>query len=133
MTEALLPVLQASCPQDAGGYGGFFQVHLTSREGQALVHPDRLRSAAGELGWKVPTHAGEGVHGSFVVPQDIRPVPAEHADAVGADRLCDSHEAAERVSALLAGPLTDLGPGSAGRQIVQFRRVLASLLIPVAP
>ncbi len=87
MAEALVPLLRRTCPQGAGGYGGYYQVNLEDEEavglgGVKLIRA-AMRKAAKQLGWKVTTFGWIGTrHGTMVAVQDTREVPNEYRAVV---------------------------------------------------
>ena len=91
MTAVLVPLLLASCPSDAGEYGGSVELRMPDAEADELGGVDllraSLRAAARHLGWKVETYGWAGTqHGTMVGAVDRRQVPAPFADAVRRDR-----------------------------------------------
>ncbi|MFZ3562910.1 MULTISPECIES: hypothetical protein [unclassified Streptomyces] len=90
MAQAVLPLLERSCPQGAGGYGGTYEVRLDDEEavgmgGVELIRA-AMRKAARRLGWKVSTTGMIGTRfGTIVAVQDLREVPEQHAQAVNDD------------------------------------------------
>ncbi|MGW7134022.1 hypothetical protein ACWGIA_37595 [Streptomyces bobili] len=89
MAEALVPLLRRTCPQDAGGYGGYYQVNLDDEEAAGLGGVELIRAAmrkaARQLGWKVTTLGWIGTrHGTMVAVQDKREVPDEYRAVVDA-------------------------------------------------
>ncbi|MET9468020.1 hypothetical protein ABZY44_25115 [Streptomyces sp. NPDC006544] len=89
MANALVPLLSRSCPDNAGGYGGSYQVNLGDEEpvglgGVELIRA-AMRKAARQLKWKATTIGMIGTpHGAMVVVSDTRTreVPEEHRAAV---------------------------------------------------
>lgn len=82
-----MPLLRRACPEDAGGYGGSYQVNLDDEEAVALGGVELIRAAmrkaARHLDWKVNTIGMIGTrHGTMVVIQDVREVPEQHRAAV---------------------------------------------------
>ncbi|WP_457470045.1 hypothetical protein [Streptomyces sp. TE4109] len=102
MTTALVPLLQASCPPEGGGYGGSVELRMPDQEadelgGVALLRSS-LRAAARQLGWKVETYAWAGTrHGTMVGVVDRRDVPAPFAKAVKSDMARRMRAAVDRV------------------------------------
>ncbi|MEV4505476.1 hypothetical protein [Streptomyces klenkii] len=102
MTQVLVPLLRASCPPDAGGYGGGIELRLTNDEaeelgGVALVRA-ALRAAARELGWKTETFGWtETIRGTMVGVTDRRTPPSPFDSFVDADRQRRMRKAVERV------------------------------------
>ncbi|MET8406386.1 hypothetical protein [Streptomyces sp900116325] len=89
MAEALAPLLSRTCPENAGGYGGSYQVNLDDEEAVGLGGVELIRAAmrkaARRLGWKVNTIGWIGTRfGTMVAVQDTRDVPDEHRAAVAA-------------------------------------------------
>ncbi|MEU5417886.1 hypothetical protein [Streptomyces sp. NPDC020667] len=102
MTRVLVPLLRASCPPGAGGYGGSIELRLPDSEaerlgGVALVRA-ALRAAARELGWKAETFGWTGtIHGTMVGVTDRRTPPAPFDSVVDADRQRRMRDAVDRV------------------------------------
>ncbi|MFZ3491755.1 hypothetical protein ACODT5_00685 [Streptomyces sp. 5.8] len=89
MAEALVPLLRRSCPENAGGYGGSYQVNLGDEEAIGLGGVELIRAAmrkaARQLGWKAVTLGMIGTrHGTMVVVSDNRELPEEHRAVVEA-------------------------------------------------
>ncbi|MCX5097810.1 hypothetical protein OOK36_56265 [Streptomyces sp. NBC_00365] len=89
MAEALVPLLRRACPEDAGGYGGSYQVNLEDEEAVGLGGVELIRAAmrkaARQLGWKVTTIGWIGTRfGTMVAIQDTRDVPEEYRPVVDA-------------------------------------------------
>ena len=102
MTTVLVPLLLASCPSDAGGYGGSVELRMPDTEADELGGADllraSLRAAAGRLGWKAETFAWVGTqHGTMVGVVDRRQAPAPFADAVQRDMARRMRAAVDRV------------------------------------
>ncbi|MCX4682239.1 hypothetical protein OG413_44465 [Streptomyces sp. NBC_01433] len=102
LTSALLPLLRASCPSDAGGYGGSVEVRLPDAEVEELGGADllraSLRAAAQQLGWKIETYAMTGTrHGTMLGVIDRRPVPEAFTTVVAADIARRTRAAVDRV------------------------------------
>ncbi|MFF4531675.1 hypothetical protein ACFY1P_20685 [Streptomyces sp. NPDC001407] len=109
MTAVLLPLLRASCPPDAGGYGGSVELRMPDAEAEQLGGAELLRSAlraaARQLGWKVETHALVGTrHGTMVGVVDRREAPAAFAEAVQRDMNRRMRAAVDRVGRPGAAP-----------------------------
>ncbi|MET9952496.1 hypothetical protein ABZ135_13250 [Streptomyces sp. NPDC006339] len=125
LSEALKPVLQATCPEGAGGYGGALQANLHPADADVLggvpLIRAALRRAARQLGWRVQTLGHEGERVAMVLVHDVREVPEEFADALEEGRMRSSAEAAERVAAVMGRRDPDaLGPGPVQRQTEMF-------------
>jgi hypothetical protein len=89
MAGALAPLLSRTCPENAGGYDGSYQVNLDDEEAVGLGGVELIRAAmrkaARQLGWKVTTIGWIGTRfGTMVAVQDTRDVPDEHKAAVDA-------------------------------------------------
>lgn len=102
MITVLVPLLQASCPPEGGGYGGSVELRMPDREadelGGAGLLRSSLRAAARQLGWKVETYALVGTqHGTMVGVVDRRDIPAPFAKAVQDDMARRSRAAVDRV------------------------------------
>lgn len=102
LTSALVPLLRASCPSDAGGYGGSVEVRLPDAEAEELGGTDllraSLRAAARQLGWKIETYAMTGTqHGTMLGIIDRRPVPEPFTAVVAADMARRTRAAVDRV------------------------------------
>lgn len=102
MITVLVPLLQASCPPEGGGYGGSVELRMPDREADELGGADLLRSslraAARQLGWKGETYAWVGTqHGTMVGVVDRRDIPAPFAKAVKGDMARRVRAAVDRV------------------------------------
>ncbi|MER8226374.1 hypothetical protein ABTZ58_38975 [Streptomyces sp. NPDC094143] len=80
MADALIHLLRRACPQDAGGYGGYYQVDFGDEEAIALGGVELIRAAmrkaAKQLRWKVTTIGWTGTrNGTVIAVQDTREVP----------------------------------------------------------
>lgn len=86
LANALLPVLESTCPDGAGGYGGSLQANLSPADAEALggvpLIRAALRSAARRLGWRVQTLGHESEHVAVVIILDKREAPAEFTAAL---------------------------------------------------
>ncbi|MFB7618600.1 hypothetical protein [Kitasatospora sp. NPDC056181] len=125
LAKALLPVLESTCPEGAGGYGGSLQVNLSPADAEALGGVPfiraALRSAARRLGWRVQTLGHESEHVAVVIILDKREAPAEFAAALEKYRRRMDREAADRVSAVFDGrDPRELGPSPVARQTALF-------------
>ncbi|MFF5715166.1 hypothetical protein [Streptomyces sp. NPDC012756] len=125
LAEALKPVLQASCPEGAGGYGGALEAHLHPADADRLGGLELIRAAmrraARQLGWRVRT-VGYGLERLvLVIVQDVRDVPAEFTDALEADFMAATVEMHRRMAAVGdEAVLSALGPGPVQRQTEAF-------------
>ncbi|MFF0095299.1 hypothetical protein ACFYSF_35955 [Streptomyces canus] len=104
LAEVLVPLLRRSCPQDAGGFGGSFQVNLDDEEAVGLGGGELIRAAmrktARQLDWKVETIGWIGTRfGTMVAVRDTREVPEGHRAVVDAAMYERMSAAAARVSA----------------------------------
>ncbi|MBK5993683.1 hypothetical protein JHN53_18940 [Streptomyces sp. MBT58] len=125
LADSLKPVLQASCPEGAGGYGGSLQVNLHPADSEKLGGVDLIRAAmrraARQLGWRVRTVGYTRDRLAVVIVQDIRDAPAEFEDALEADLMSSYAEIHQRMAAgrgeAAAGVL---GPGPVERQTQAF-------------
>ncbi|MET9347579.1 hypothetical protein [Streptomyces termitum] len=127
LAEALKPVLQASCPEGAGGYGGALEARLHPADAQALGGLELIRAAmrraARQLGWQVRTVGYARERLVLVIVQDVRDVPAEFADILEADFMSASVEMHQRMAAVGdEAALNALGPGPVQRQTEAFLR-----------
>ncbi|MFJ3616211.1 hypothetical protein [Streptomyces hydrogenans] len=127
LAEALKPVLQASCPEGAGGYGGALEARLHPVDAQALGGLELIRAAmrraARQLGWQVRTVGYARERLVLVIVQDVREVPAEFADILEADFMSASGEMHQRMAAVGdEAALNALGPGPVQRQTEAFLR-----------
>ncbi|MET7695892.1 hypothetical protein ABZT06_49990 [Streptomyces sp. NPDC005483] len=100
MAEALVPLLRRSCPENAGGFAGSYQVNLDDEEAVGLGGVELIRAAmrkaARQLDWKVETIGWIGTRfGTMVAVRDTREVPSEHRTVVDAAMY-------ERMSAAMA-------------------------------
>ncbi|MFF5976949.1 hypothetical protein ACFY7C_36145 [Streptomyces sp. NPDC012769] len=125
LAETLRPVLQASCPEGAGGYGGALEVRLHPADAQALGGLELIRAAmrraARQLGWRVRTVGYARERLVLVIVQDVRDAPAEFADVLEADFMSASVEMHQRMAAVGdEAALTALGPGPVQRQTEAF-------------
>lgn len=119
LAASLKPVLQASCPEGAGGYGGSLQanLHLADSEklgGMELIRA-AMRRAARQLGWRVRTVGYAHDRLAVVIVQDIRDVPAEFGDALEADFMSACAEMHQRMAADNA----ETAPGALGLSPVE--------------
>ncbi|MEW1912537.1 hypothetical protein AB0442_29560 [Kitasatospora sp. NPDC085895] len=103
LVAVLPPLLTRSCPPQAGGYGGAWEVRLTRAETEDLGGLALLRSAmlaaAGSLGWRPETYGAPTLYGAVAGIVDRRPVPQEFAGAVDRyreERMRAAVETAER-------------------------------------
>ncbi|MFF2812634.1 hypothetical protein ACFVT2_36805 [Streptomyces sp. NPDC058000] len=128
LSEALVPVLRATSPAGAGGYGGALQANLHPADALALggvpLIRAALRRAARQLGWRVQTLGQEGEGVTLVLVHDTREEPAEFAAALEEHRRRAGTEAAERISAFMdrnnSKDLGELGPSPVERQTQAF-------------
>ncbi|MFF9076048.1 hypothetical protein ACF1A9_27730 [Streptomyces sp. NPDC014872] len=130
LAEVLMPLLQRSCPDGGGGYGGGYQMNLDDEEAVGLGGVELIRAAmrkaARTLGWKVNTLGMIGTrHGTIVVIQDLREAPEEFAKAVNDDMN-------ERLMAALHRVWGEDGEPPAQRRMValqtqEFRAAVAAL------
>ncbi|KAB7835563.1 hypothetical protein [Streptomyces mobaraensis] len=102
MITVLVPLLRASCPPDAGGYGGGLELRMPDAEADELGGAELLRSAARaaarRLGWKTETYGLVGTrHGTMVGVVDRREAPAPFAEAVQRDKSRRMRAAVDRV------------------------------------
>ncbi|MEU0405880.1 hypothetical protein ABZ318_37915 [Streptomyces sp. NPDC006197] len=125
LAEALKPVLQASCPEGAGGYGGALQANLHPADaerlgGMGLIRA-AMRRAARQLGWRVRTLGYARDRLVMVIVQDIRDAPAEFADALEADFMSACVAMHQRMEAGRdEEALSALGPAPVERQTRAF-------------
>ncbi|MFE2267147.1 hypothetical protein [Streptomyces griseosporeus] len=125
LAEALKPVLEATCPAGAGGYGGALQANLHPADvemlgGTALIRA-AMRRAAGQLGWRVRTVGYAGEHLVVVIVQDVREAPAEVSYVLEKDFARRGQEMIERMSAHgNEEALRKLGPAPVERQTQAF-------------
>ncbi|MEV5279736.1 hypothetical protein ACFYMW_25720 [Streptomyces sp. NPDC006692] len=120
LTNILVPLLRASCPPDAGGYGGSVELRLPDAEavelGGAALLRAALRAAARQLGWKIETYAMERTqHGTMVGVIDRREVPDPFTQVVAADMARRKRKAVDRVgtpgrAASTPEPASDVDP-----------------------
>lgn len=99
----LPPLISRACPQNAGGYGGGYELRLTRQEVDEVGGLDLLRSAlrgaARSLGWsKLETYGTNTMDGAVAGVVDRRPVPAEFVPAVEAHRWARMRSAVERTA-----------------------------------
>ncbi|WP_405552073.1 hypothetical protein OHV08_00095 [Streptomyces canus] len=104
MAEVLVPLLRRSCHEDAGGFGGSFQVNLDDEEAVGLGGVELIRAAmrkaARQLDWKVETIGWIGTRfGTMVAVRDTREVPEAHRAVVDAAMYERMSAAVARVSA----------------------------------
>ncbi|MER7050119.1 hypothetical protein [Streptomyces jumonjinensis] len=106
LAKALVPLLERSGPEGAGGYGGTLQVHVPSETAEQLGGLDliraALRKAARELGWKFGTYGFGGSQERAVALigiHDRREIPEPYAQVVEEHRQRQMRAAVERVSA----------------------------------
>lgn len=125
LAQALKPVLQASCPEGAGGYGGALQANLHPADAKALGGLDLIRAAmrraARQLGWRVRTVGYARDRLVMVIVQDVRDAPAEFADALEADFMSSCVEMHQRMEASSdRAALSALGSSPVERQTEAF-------------
>ena len=111
LTAVFVPLLRASCPPNAGGYGGSIELRMPDAEADELGGTDllraALRAAARQLDWTTETYAMAGtIHGTMVGVVDHRHAPAPFSEVVAADTARRMRLAVDRVGT----------PGSAPRQ-----------------
>src|SRR3954467_5708335 len=104
MAEALVPLLRRSCPENAGGFGGSYQVNLDDEEAVGLGGVELIRAAmrkaARQLDWTVETIGWIGTRfGTMVAVRDTREVPEEFRAVVDAAMEKRMSAAVARVSA----------------------------------
>ncbi|MET8697155.1 hypothetical protein ABZV65_31970 [Streptomyces bauhiniae] len=131
LAEALKPVLEATCPPGASGYGGALQANLHSDDAAILGGMELIRAAmrraARQLGWRVRTVGYARERLVLVIVQDVREEPVEVADALEEDFSRSGHEMIERMSA--GGDeeaLRRLGPSPVERQTQAFLQAARS-------
>ncbi|MEU5239715.1 hypothetical protein ACH4UR_25345 [Streptomyces lydicus] len=110
LIAVLVPLLRASCPPDAGGYGGSVELRMPDAEADELGGADLLRSslraAARQLGWKTETYGMVGTQlGTMVGVVDRRDVPAPFAEVVQSDMARRMRAAVDRVGRLGTEPV----------------------------
>ncbi|MFJ5122326.1 hypothetical protein [Kitasatospora sp. NPDC088548] len=131
LVPVLVPLLADTCPSDAGGHGGAFEVRLPFAEVEELGGLDlfrsALRSAGRSLGWKVETYGVAGVE-TIAGVVDRREVPAEYTDAVEQHMGVKKRAAIERAglftAAKRAGASIDPPPGAVAAE--RLREALAA-------
>ncbi|MFE8910847.1 MULTISPECIES: hypothetical protein [Streptomyces griseus group] len=137
LAKLLVPLLERSGPEGAGGYGGTFQVHVPSETAAQLGGLDliraALRKAARELGWTFGTYGfGGGQEGTttLVGIHDKREVPAPYAKVVEKHRQAQMRAAVDRVSARYSAPdgsTPTPSPPLRGTPVVQTKEFLAAV------
>ncbi|PCG87104.1 hypothetical protein CIB93_04455 [Streptomyces sp. WZ.A104] len=136
LAKVLVPLLERSGPEGAGGYGGTFQVHVPHETVEQLGGLDliraALRKAARELDWKFGTYGFGGGQGSttLIGIHDKREIPDPYAKAVEEHRQRQMRAAVDRVSARYSG-LDGSAPASSpplrGTPVVQTKEFLAAV------
>ncbi|MEZ0156226.1 hypothetical protein [Streptomyces griseorubens] len=103
LAEALKPVLRATCPEGAGGYGGALQANLHPADAETLGGMELIRAAmrraARQLAWQVRTVGYARERLVMVLVQDVREAPVEFADALEADHRSIAAEMHQRMAA----------------------------------
>ncbi|MEU3279156.1 hypothetical protein [Streptomyces antibioticus] len=139
LAKVLVPLLERSGPEGAGGYGGTFQVRLPSEEvaqlgGVGLIRA-ALRKAARELGWTSRTYGcggGPEDASALIGIYDTREAPEPYAQVVEQRMQQQMRAAVERGSVRLAGLLgedrpTPGTPPLRGTQALQTKELMAAL------
>ncbi|MEU7028919.1 hypothetical protein AB0A60_19790 [Streptomyces sp. NPDC046275] len=137
LAKVLVPLLERSGPEGAGGYGGTFQVHVPSETATQLGGLDliraALRKAARELGWTFGTYGfGGSREGSttLIGIHDKREVPEPYAKVVEEHRQQQMRAAVDRMSARYSA-LDSSAPASSpplrGTPVVQTKEFLAAV------
>lgn len=136
LAKVLVPLLERSGPEGAGGYGGTFQVHVPSETAVQLGGLDliraALRKAARELGWTFGTYgfdSGREGATTLVGIHDKREIPEPYARVVEEHRQRQMRAAVERASARYldaAHPAPSSSP-LRGTPIVQTKEFLAAI------
>ncbi|EDY48866.1 hypothetical protein [Streptomyces clavuligerus] len=136
LAKVLVPLLERSGPESAGGYGGTFQVHVPSETAAQLGGLDliraALRKAARELGWTFGTYGFDGgPEGATLIGiHDKREAPEPYAKAVEEHRQRQMRAAVDRASArysALSGPAPAPSPPLPGTPVVQTKEFLAAV------
>ncbi|MFE7951575.1 hypothetical protein [Streptomyces sp. NPDC057426] len=136
LAKVLVPLLERSGPDGAGGYGGTFQVHVPSQTAAQLGGLDliraALRKAARELGWTFGTYGfGGGPEGAttLIGIHDTREIPEPYAQVVEEHRQRQMRAAVERMSMRysdVAAPAPS-SPPLRGTPVVQTKEFLAAV------
>ncbi|MEU9337947.1 hypothetical protein AB0D49_33100 [Streptomyces sp. NPDC048290] len=135
LAKVLVPLLERSGPEGAGGYGGTFQVHVPVETAAQLGGLDliraALRKAARELGWRFGTYGFGGGQGSttLIGIHDKREIPEPYARVVEEHRQRQMRAAVERVYARysdLAGSAPP-SPPLRGTPVAQTKEFLAAV------
>ncbi|MFE0779164.1 hypothetical protein [Streptomyces sp. NPDC058861] len=137
LAKVLVPLLERSGPEGAGGYGGTFQAHVPSTTAKELGGLDliraALRKAARELGWTFSTYGfGSSREGSttLIGIYDKREIPGPYAKVVEKHRQRQMRAAVDRVSArysALDGSAPAPSPPLPGTPVVQTKEFLAAV------
>lgn len=129
LATVLVPLVQRTCPQGAGGYGGSYWLYLTVKEVEDLGGLDIIRSAmrkvARDLGWvKLQTY---GVSNDIVMVGvvDRRKIPEPYAAVVQAHRLNRQRDMNETLSRMFDDGKMDTVPGSVYLMTQEFRAAYA--------
>jgi hypothetical protein len=129
LATVLVPLVQRTCPQGAGGYGGSYWLYLTVKEVEDLGGLDIIRSAmrkvARDLGWvKLQTY---GVSNDIVMVGvvDRREIPEPYAAVVRAHRLNRQRDMNETLSRMFDDGKMDTVPGSVYLMTQEFRAAYA--------
>ncbi|MFD7324276.1 hypothetical protein ACFV9D_24795 [Streptomyces sp. NPDC059875] len=134
LAEALKPVLQSSCPEGAGGYGGALQANLHPEDAKRLGGMELIRAAmrraARQLGWRVRTVGYAQDRLVMVIVQDVRDAPAEFPDALEADFMSSCAEMHQRMAVDRdEAAVSALGPTPVERQTAAFLQAARAAIV----
>ncbi|MFE4481343.1 MULTISPECIES: hypothetical protein [Streptomycetaceae] len=127
LVAVLIPLLRRTCPADAGGYGGSYELRLTAQEAEELggvpLIRSAMRKAARELGWSKLQTYGMGPTGDMALAGvvDERQIPEEFTTVVERHRLDKQRAAAEAAWQLVATGRPHAVRGSAFVTTQEFR------------
>ncbi|MFE1953251.1 hypothetical protein ACFW9D_22605 [Streptomyces sp. NPDC059524] len=131
LVTVLTPLLRRTLADDAGGYGGSYELHLTAHEavelgGISLIR-SAMRKAARSLGWS-PLKTYGAVYESVAVAGvlDQREIPEPFATAVEQRRLERGRASAEIVGKNMQDGRHRAVPGSVFLTTQEFRAAYAT-------
>lgn len=138
LAKLLVPLLESSGPEGAGGYGGTFQVYVPSDTAAQLGGLDliraALRKAAREIGWTFGTYGFSGTREgatTLVGIHDKREIPEPHAKVVEQHRQAQMRAAVNRMSTRYSTPngtaSASTSPPLRGTPVAQTKDFLAAI------
>ncbi|MFD9795492.1 hypothetical protein ACFWXK_31585 [Streptomyces sp. NPDC059070] len=131
LVDVLVPLLRRTVPEEAGGYGGAYELRLTAQEADELGGVDLIRSAmrkaARSLGWsRLQTYGGVYGRAAVAGVVDQREIPEPFATVVEAHRREREHAAVETVSRNMQDGKHRAVPGSVFVTAQEFRAAYAA-------